>query len=285
LGGSSLPWSNKRVVGLIAGAILIALAFVLVQIFVTGGDHVFLPSRLLRDRTIGFGALTAFFTSAVFFTLAHFLPIYFESVRSDDLDDASTNTLAFFLATFCMYAFVPFIVLGSGGVFMPILVLGTVWIAVGTGLHTAFKFDSGDHLTDAGQIIAGIGIGMSWMIPFTAAMNTVIVDSDHIAGLSIILFAKFLAPAIFLPTFHAVFLNGLFKGAAAELLRPVIGYGFNGLVYLPGGDVVVEHANAALRPVFVGTTVLAVLGFVCVLGMRFERVRAPHRCNMSLARA
>ena len=60
-GGNKYPWKSATIIGLLVGCALLLLAFGFVQWWL--GEMATIPLRILRQRTILFGAIALFFTN------------------------------------------------------------------------------------------------------------------------------------------------------------------------------------------------------------------------------
>jgi hypothetical protein len=70
-GGSKYPWSDKRIVGLLAAFVVLIAIFIAVQIF--KGEDATLPPRIICQRSIAAGALFSVCLGAAFFMLVFYV--------------------------------------------------------------------------------------------------------------------------------------------------------------------------------------------------------------------
>ncbi|CAF9937715.1 MAG: hypothetical protein HETSPECPRED_000625 [Heterodermia speciosa] len=78
-GGSRYSWSSSKVIGLFVGFGTLSIVFGILQYCL--GERATLPLRMLRDRTVVYGALSLFFISLSSNIKLYYLPFYFQAVQ------------------------------------------------------------------------------------------------------------------------------------------------------------------------------------------------------------
>jgi hypothetical protein len=73
-GGNQYPWSDGRIIALLAVFGVLLVAWVVVQW--RAGDYATVPLRILRQRTVAFSTFYIFLGSASFVLLIYYLPIW-----------------------------------------------------------------------------------------------------------------------------------------------------------------------------------------------------------------
>src|ERR1700761_9026804 len=87
----------------------------------------------------------------------------------------------------------------------------TVLLAIGSGLMTTFKLNTGHSKWIGYQFLAGAGVGLGMQQTMIAA-QTVLPKADIAIGTSIMMFAQTLGGALFVSVGQNVFTNELVKG-------------------------------------------------------------------------
>ncbi|KAH8928280.1 putative MFS toxin efflux pump [Atractiella rhizophila] len=204
-GGIQDPWSASKIIGLFVGKLFISahpmlpmcsmskfagfgvigIAFLIVQWYM--GDNATLPLRLLATRPVGLSSVANFCIGSTYFTLAYFIPIYFQTIKGSSAIHSGIQALPFIvsgvLAVTAAGGFVPII-----GFSNPFLITGSVLASVGTGLIYTWKVGTGKSLSCktclplkvvgldsdkwiAYQVVTGLGIGMSFMVPINVVQS------------------------------------------------------------------------------------------------------------------
>lgn len=215
-GGNVYPWGNSRIIGLFVGFGVLAIVFVISQIYLensTTSDRrgkATLPPWILRQRTICSAALFAFFFSGGFFLLVYYLPIYFQCVKGSSAITSGLQVLPFMLATVISSVVVGALVTAVG-YYTPFLIASSALVAIGAGLVTLYGVDISTGKWIGYQIVLGMGTGAGLQVPMTA-VQTVLRTEDIPVGTAAITFFQTLGGTIFIAVGQSVFQNGLTAG-------------------------------------------------------------------------
>ncbi|KAJ5658307.1 Efflux pump [Penicillium longicatenatum] len=204
-GGSTYPWDNGRIIALFVIAGVLFTVFVGIQIWQK--DRATLPMRLLKNRNIWGAVWYGSFVGAAMCIVTYYLPIWFQAVKGESAEQSGIHNLP------CMIGLVIFAIIGGVtasvvGYYTPLIFLSSAVTAVGIGLLSTLKPNSGIGYWFGYQVLlsAGMGIGAQNMMLVTS----VAVDiSDMPMATSILTFTQILATAIILPVGQAVFQNQL----------------------------------------------------------------------------
>lgn len=94
------------------------------------------------------------------------------------------------------------------GYYTPLMFAGSAFLAIGSGLCTTFKVNSGHPQWIGYQVILGIGAGLGFQQSINA-LQTVLPLQDIPIGIAIITFAQSLSGAMFISIAQTVFENRL----------------------------------------------------------------------------
>lgn len=94
------------------------------------------------------------------------------------------------------------------GYYTPLMFVGSAFLAIGSGLCTTFKVNSGHPQWIGYQVIIGIGAGLGFQQCINA-LQTVLPLQDIPIGIAIITFAQSLSGAMFISIAQTVFENRL----------------------------------------------------------------------------
>ncbi|KAJ7618867.1 MFS transporter [Mycena polygramma] len=219
-GGSKYAWGSPRIIALFVVFGVLISCFIGVQVW--RQDSATIPPRILKQRSIWSSALYSFAIGSAFFILSFYLPIWFQAIRGVSAVHSGIDSLPLIMSL------VVASILAGGlivqlGYYTPFMLASSVIMAVGTGLITTLKVDSGHTKWIPYQIICGFGAGLGMQQPMLAAQN-VLVLKDVPQGTSIIMFSQTLGGALFISIAQNVFTNKLVSGLLAKVpgVSPVL---------------------------------------------------------------
>lgn len=193
-GGSKYTWGSPTIVGLIVCAGVLLAAFMGVQFWI--GEKATIPPRILKQRSIASGAIVAFAVGSSFMLLVFYLPIWFQAIQGVSATQSGIRNLPLILGV------TVFSILGGVGVtiigyYTPFMIVGAAVSAIGVGLLTTFKVDTGSAMWIGYQVICGSGLGLVMQQPMIAAQTVLKLD-DVPTGTSVIIFFQTLGGALFI---------------------------------------------------------------------------------------
>lgn len=277
-GGSKYPWSNGRIIALFVLFGVLTILFVAQQL--RAQDMAMIPPRILKQRSIAFGAAASLCIGAVYMLIVFYLPLWFQAIGNTTATQSGVRTLPFILTTTVAMVSCG-IVVTKIGYYTPFMLVGGAIMAIGAGLLTTFETDTGAGKWITYQLITGIGLGLIFQQPMIAA-QTVLPLEDTATGLAIIVFSNTLGGALFLAIGQSVFANGLVSRIAEAGLtslhepRIVLEMGataIRGLVSAEELGAFLVSYNGALRETYYVTAAMAALSTVASLGMEWVSVK------------
>lgn len=165
------------------------------------------------------------------------------------------------------------------GYYNPTLIFGSMLMAVGSGLLTTLRPDTGPEKWISFQILYGIGIGLAFQPPYIA-VQTVLSNSMVPMALVMLSFAQQFGGIIILSVAQNVFLSRLTHNLTTQVpgLNPndVLGSGALGLIDripVEFRDQVLVAYNGALVNVFYIALGLTCLVVVSTLGIEWKSVK------------
>ncbi|KAH8811527.1 putative efflux pump antibiotic resistance protein [Xylogone sp. PMI_703] len=212
-GGIAYNWSNARIIVLLVLTGTLAMVFLYSQY--RAGDNGMFPLKLLRQRSVALGAIFTFCMSACLFVVGYYLPIYFQAVR-----DATTLKSGLMYLPFAVAFAIAIMVAGSVttfiGYYTPVMVIGSVLVAVGAGLITTFKVDTSTAKWAIYQILFGAGAGLAFQQPYTA-VQTVLPEDKVATALVVLNFTQELGGIVALAISQNIFQHRLYANSAASV--------------------------------------------------------------------
>ncbi|OAX77249.1 hypothetical protein ACJ72_08455 [Emergomyces africanus] len=169
-GGISYPWNSPTVICLLVfGAITLGL-FVVIERKVA--KYPILPMALFADPSNVFTLLVNWSHACNFIAGAFFLPLYFQTV----LGASPIMSGVYILPQVVSLSVVSFIIgfaIRKTGTYVEYIILGMLFMTLGTGLYIDFKSYMSWPRLIMYQIIAGIGIGPNFQSPLLALQSRV----------------------------------------------------------------------------------------------------------------
>jgi MFS family permease len=251
-GGTQYSWKNVRIIVLFILCGVLCSAFVGIQIWKKESATV--PPRLVKNRSIAAAMWFTFFHGASLIVILYYLPIWFQAIKGVSAVKSGIMLLPIVLSTV-------FASLSSGilvsklGYYTPFFTLSTVLMTIGAGLLTTLTPTTGHAKWIGYQVLFGLGLGSGMQQPLNV-VQTLLGRSDIATGSAVVMFLRFLAPAVFLPVAQNVFLallvsrmsnlpsidpHVVLNGGATELRHLVTGNDLN---------ILLSDYNAAIVDVF-----------------------------------
>ena len=160
-GSTTHAWLSHRVVGLFCSFGLIILSWIYTQYRL--GERATVPLRIFRQRTILFASVFAFCCGAGFNILSYYIPLYFQAIKGFDATKSGIESLPFILFA-TVGTFIGGGLISLVGYYTPFMILGMTMFTIGTGLLTTLGIDTSSIRVTGFQILAGIGIGLSFQV-------------------------------------------------------------------------------------------------------------------------
>ncbi|KAJ6608683.1 putative efflux pump antibiotic resistance protein [Mycena sp. CBHHK59/15] len=278
-GGSKYAWSNPRIIGLFVVFGVLISVFIGIQIWKQ--DTATVPPRILKRRSIWSGAWFSLCLGSGFFILVFYLPIWFQAIKGVTAVKSGIDNLPMILSL-VIASLLGGLLITIFGYYAPFMILSTVLMALGAGLLSTLKVDSGHAHWIGYQIIYGLGVGFGMQQPIIAA-QTVLQLTDVPIGTSIIMFTQTLGGALFISVGQNVFTNKLVSGLASQVpgVNPaiVLSAGATSLKfavapqYLP---VVLRVYNTALVSAFYVSIAMSCLSLIGSLVIEWKSVKGKN---------
>lgn len=276
-GGSLYPWKSARIIALFCLFGILIIAFTYVQL--TSGENATLPMRILKQRTIAFGAAVSFSIGCGFLLMVFFVPLWFQAIQGVSATESGIRNLPLVLAV-TLFSIIAGGAITGFGYYAPLGIVGSVIYAIGCGLIASFEVDTGIGKWISYQVIAGAGVGLMMQIPLIAA-QTVLTIEDVPTGTAIMVFVQSLGGALFISVGQNLFSNSLIKGLEATNIpgidpHAVINMGATSLKNMFNSDqlpLVLSAYNGALVKTYYAAMAMAIFGFFASFGVEWVSVK------------
>ena len=171
-------WGDPRVVGLLAIAVVLLLAFIPIE---RRADlHALVPREVMRNRSFTASCVAILFMSATFFAALLYLPQFMQKQLGYSPLEAGVGVLPF-LATFALVSFVAGPLYDRVGA-KRLAVLGAACITLAPLLFSLVDGGSGNSSLVVGMVVLGIGVGSFYPTATTAGVTSVDSSQTSLAG-------------------------------------------------------------------------------------------------------
>ena len=270
-------WGSARIIGLLVGAGVTAIIFVLWQR--QQGDRALLPPRIVLQRSVAVSCLAAFFIYGTVLIHAYYLPIWFQAIKGDNAIKSGVDLIPYMIAN-ALFSVLAGILVSKVGYFAPPAIVGAAIGTVGCGLLSTLEVNSGSGMWIGYQVVTSAGLGMA-VQQGVIAVQTVLSLDDVPIGIAAIVSMQSLGGAVFVSVGNNILQNILNEGSRANKLpgvnvKAVIAAGatqFRGMVPAASLPALLTVYNSALQKVFTAAIPLSGLAFVVALGLEWKSVK------------
>lgn len=294
-GGDTYSWSNDRIIALLTISPIFFVVFLLVQ--VKKQDFAMLPLRLLKQRSILFGALFSLALQAVNGIVSYYvrsplhrrsypsthsqfsqLSLWFQVVRSATPLQSGLMLLPMVISILLASVISGYAITYIGYYVIFMIPAGLITLA-GAIMTTYFEKDTPATFWIPALALLGFGIGLGISGPFLA-VQAILPEKDTSVGLAIMSFSQEFGIALSLGIAQCLFLNKLKESieAITPYLDPesVINAGATSLVGTgleKYASLIAEEYSKGLRVTFVFGAGMAGVVFVMACCMEVRSVK------------
>jgi EmrB/QacA subfamily drug resistance transporter len=253
-GGSQYAWGSPVIIGLGAGAVLLAVAFLLWE---QRAVDPLIPPRLFASRVFDVANATGFIVGLAMFGALTFLPLYLQVVRG-----ASPTTSGLLLVPLMGGLLTASILSGrwisNHGRYRAFPIAGTALLAVGMILLTQLDVDTSKLTAGLFMVVIGVGIGLVMQVLVLVVQNDA-PPGDMGAATSTAQFFRSIGGSVGVAVFGALFASRLTSGLGS------LPAGVADQVGASGGSIQVRPEQvqalpAGVRDEFLGVFVHALHG-------------------------
>jgi EmrB/QacA subfamily drug resistance transporter len=275
LGGTTYAWNSPMIASLLALAAVLLVSFVLAQ---RRAPEPILPLELFSNAvfrvTIGIGFIVGF----ALFGASTFLPLYLQAVKGHS-PTASGLLMTPMMAGVLLTSISSGQIISRWGRYRPFPIAGTALMAFGLWLLSGLRVDTTTWQTASWMLVLGMGLGLVMQVLVVAAQNAVDYRHLGVASSGSVLFRQ-VGGSIGVSVFGAIFSNGLAVNLAGRVSSALPARATPETIQqLPPGPraVYLQALTAALHPVFLTASAVAIGGFVLALRLREVPLRSTSR--------
>ncbi|KAK3689925.1 major facilitator superfamily domain-containing protein [Podospora appendiculata] len=280
-GGTEYAWNSWRIILLFVFFGLLLVIFVFIQL--KQQDYGTVPPRIISKRSVMAAAYFAFCIGAAYLGTVYFLPIWFQAVKGASAVNSGIMNLPLLISTVLM-SIAAGITVTRFGYYAPFMITCSCLTAIGFGLLTTFKPDTGSPTWIGYQILAGAGIGFGQQQSLMA-VQTVLDLVDVPTGTSIVVLFQTLGGSLAVSIAQNIFSNRLIVNIADyvpdfEDPSSVLKMGATEVQtlvpakFLPG---ITLAYNDALTRVFVVFVCFSALSIVGALSIEWKSVKGKKK--------
>ncbi len=273
-GGITHPWSDSRVFGLLIGFGLIFIAFMGLQHFL--GERASVSTRLLRTRTGFFASMWNFSTGATYYSILYYTAIYFQAILGASALSSGIRSIPIVVSVSASGMLSGWVIT-RGLPFNAAMLVGGSFTAVGAGLLATM-----DEHTTTGQwigyqILAGIGMGTSYMLAFIAS-QVLCEPQDRATCASLVSFFQVWGATIWVSVSQAIYQGRLLagiEGISGVDVQAILDSGITEFREVVSGAqlaAVTKVAADALFDVEVAIAAVAAAGVLSAVWLRWKSV-------------
>ncbi|MDX6550032.1 MAG: hypothetical protein QOJ31_716 [Gaiellales bacterium] len=273
LGGTTYAWASLQSLLMLVVGIAALIAFPLAE---RRAAEPILPLELFRNRVFVVTSAVGFIVGLALFGAITYLPLYLQVVKGNS-PTSSGLTLTPLMGGLLVTSIVSGQLISRYGRYRVFPIAGTATVAVALGLLSRLTVDTPIWQTIVAMVVLGLGLGMVMQVLVLAAQNSV----DHrllgVATSGSTLFRQ-VGGSIGVAAFGAIFTNRLANElstrlpAGAEIpttANPAAVKQLPASVHTP----YVDSIAAALQPVFLTATGIAVIAFALTWLLREQPLR------------
>lgn len=274
----SIPWRSSRIIGLLVGAGLTGIIFVLWQW--RQGDRALLPGNIVTQRSVAASCIGAFFIYGTILIHAYFLPIWFQAIKNASAVQSGVDLIAYMAAN-ALFSVFAGILVSKMGYFVPPAIIGSAIGAIGCGLLSTLQVNSGPGMWVGYQFLTSAGLGMA-VQQGVIAVQTVLPLEKVPIGIAAIVSMQSLGGAVFVSVGNSILQNKLNEASVANELpgvdiTAVLAAGatqFRALVPADSLPALLTVYNSALQKVFTAAIPLAGFAFLAAFALQWKSVKA-----------
>jgi hypothetical protein len=275
-GGSSLSWSNGKVIALLVLFALLLIAFINVQVFAQKTAQI--PAAIVKNRSMLAGGFFVFNLAGSMMIMVYYIPIYFQAVKGVSAQESGIRTIPLVLSLVAG-SIVSGIATGKIGYYTQFAYISALAMPIGAGLISTWKVDTGRGEWIGFQILYGFSLGLG-MQQAQLAAQTVLKRVDVPTGMALVVFMQTLGGAVFISVGQNVLTSHLVGGMSrlVDGLDPavIVNTGATDLRDLVPAEqlaAVLEVYSEALRRVFLISAGLASVTILGALGLEWKSVK------------
>jgi hypothetical protein len=211
-GGSTYAWNSAQVLGLLAAAGALYVAFVVAERF---AQEPLLPLDLFRNQVFAASVLLALAGGMVIYAMIFYLPLFLQGVLGQTATTSGTSLAPLFLPV-AFGAVVGGQVITKVGRYHALAVVGAIILVSGLGLLTRVDATTAQWTVTLDMIVVGLGMGVLQPIYTVAGQNAIPVTRLG-AGTGAMNYLRAMGSLVGTATLGAIVTRSASSGRSAHL--------------------------------------------------------------------
>jgi MFS family permease len=212
-GGTVFPWSSPKVICLIVFGVVMIGVFIVTEKKLA--RYPLIPMTLFQSGATNAAFILAFAHGMVSFGTEYYLPLYFQSVKQASPLRSGLFILPM-MVTEAATDILTGILIHRFGRYREITWIGTILMALGTGLYINLDRETSLGTIIAFQVVGGIGTAMLFQTPVLAIQNSVSRAADTASATATLGLARNIA------TSFSIVLGGVVFSDGMDRRRPIL---------------------------------------------------------------
>jgi len=273
-GGTTEPWASLQSIVLIVVGVALLVSFVFVE---SRAPEPILPLELFRNRTFVVTSAIGFIIGLALFGSVTYLPVFLQVVKGKS-PTSSGLQLTPMMGGLLVTSIVAGRLISRFGRYRVFPIVGTAVMTVGMVLLAQLSAQSSSLTAALDMLVLGLGLGLVMQVLVLAVQNAVEFRVMGVATSGSLLFRQ-IGGSIGLAIFGAIFANRLHANLVHSGFRGPKNVSPAVVRRLPPSlhRAVVDAIAAALHPVFVTASLIAVVAFLLTWLLRELPLRATAR--------
>lgn len=274
-GGTTYAWKDGRIIALLVLFAVFISAFCAVQVWKQ--ENATVPPRIIKQRSIAFGASFSACIGACLVTFIYFLSLWFQAVKGVTAVKSGIMSIPMVLSL-VFSSIITGNLITVVGYYTPFMIASSVFSSIGAGLMTTFATDTGHAKWIGYQVVYGFGLGLG-MQQASVAAQTVLSRKDVPTGASLVVFTQTLGGALFVSIAQNVFANTLVSdisgvaGLNAGMITKLGATELRNIVPPEYLSIVLQGYNHAIVKAFYVALAAACVSIVGALGMEWRSIK------------
>ena len=276
-GGQTSDWNSARVIGLLTGAGVIVIVFMLW--LKRRKDRGLVPPSIISQRSVAASCGLAFFIYSTLLVQVYYLPIWFQAIKSDSAVASGIHMIPYVAAN-ALFSLAAGVFVAKIGYFAPPAIVGCAISIAGCALLSSLQVNTASPSWIGYEILASVGLGIAIQQGFIAVQAVLPLEQLPI-GTALVTSFQSLGGAVFVSIGNSVLQNELVRAVEAS---PIPGVDVRAVIlagatqfrsFVPGAALpaLLEAYNHALQRVLIAAIATSGLAFFAALGLEWRNVR------------
>ena len=277
-GGQTGTWNSARVIGLLTGAGVIMIVFLLW--LMQRKDRALVPPSIISQRSVAASCGLAFFLYSTLLVQVYYLPIWFQAIKGDSAVASGVHMIPYVAAN-ALFSLAAGVFVTKIGYFAPPAIVGCMIGVAGSAVLSTLQVNTASPKWIGYEILTSVGLGIAIQQGFIAVQAVLTLEKLPM-GTALVTSFQSLGGAVFVSIGNSVVQNELVRAVDASPIpgvdiRAVVSAGatqFRSFVPEAALPALLEAYNHALRRVLIAAIATSGLAFFAALGLEWKSVKA-----------